>query len=617
MAVATSTIWEFNASATASMVNGGGFNYQATGPINNASWGSANTSTPTVSTATYTFVAGDVGHWVYSVSTAFPGFYKITSVGAGVATLDAAVGAGVIFDTTTNRWLPNTTAGVDTTSSPSGQSILIDYSQATAGILSLTDGACTTPSTTFTSATGGFTPAMVGNVLHINSITGAGTLVGWYEIVGYTNTNTITLDRTPAPSANATAANFIVGGALSGNASTEDAFYEQVQGGNTVWWKSGNYTAGGGISIASTASTGAAPCNTIGYTSVRGDTCTGANRPNIALGANTWAFGQFQNFTNLSFTGTAITCFQCSIGSRASNIKVLNSSTTADRAAFICGTDGIAFNCEAVSQLGRAFNIANSDNRHIGCYAHNSKIGFFNQSTRNSIHNCLSQATYLYGLGSTTTCFTALNCTFHGFATPRSGSFGVNIAASIDNTYVFNCIVDGWATGIAGTTSQRFSNRGAYNNFYNNTTTASLYSIDVTDISLNPSYTNVTELTGSTATTSGSVLTQSGGDFSTVTDNVDYVYIVSGTGITAGMYLITSHTSTTITLNNAPGANATADKVWVINTGKDLSVGTNMKAAAFPGVFPGSSSTSYLDIGAVQRQEPAGGGSGGSYTFAG
>lgn len=618
MAVATSTIWEFNSSATASMVNGGGFNYQATGPLNDGAWSNANTSSPTLSSSTYTFVAGDVGNWIYSTNTSIPGFYKISSVSTGIATVNAAVGAGVIFNSTTQRWMPNTTAGVDASASASSKTFLVDYSQATAGILTLTDGACTTPSSTFTSATGGFTPAMVGNVLHINSITGAGTLVGWYEITGYTNTNTITLDRTPAPSANATAANFVVGGALSGNASTEDAFYEQVQGGNTVWWKSGNYTANGAISVASTASTGAAPSNTIGYTSIRGDTCTGSNRPNIALGANTWAFGQFQNFSNLSFTGTSLTAFQCGIGSRATNIKVLNSSTTADRAAFVCGTDGIAFNVEAVCQLGRAFNLTNSDHRHIGCYAHNSKIGFYNQAARNSIHHCLAQACSLYGMGSTTTCFTAQNCSFYGFATPRGSSIGVNIAASIDNTYVFNSIISGWVTGISGTTSQRFSNRGAYNNFYNNTTTASLYSIDVTDISLNPSFTDVTELTGSTATTSGSVLTQSGGDFSSVTDNVDYVYIVSGTGITAGMYLITSHTSTTITLNNAPGTNATADKVWVINIGKNLGVGTNMKAVAFPGVFPGSSSTSYLDIGAVQRQEPAGGGgSGGSYTFAG
>lgn len=39
----------------------------------------------------------------------------------------------------------------------------------------------------------------------------------------------------------------------------------------------------------------------------------------------------------------------------------------------------------------------------------------------------------------------------------------------------------------------------------------------------------------------------------------------------------------------------------------DFSIGTNLKAAGFPGAFPGTTSTGYLDIGAVQRQESGGG----------
>ena len=42
----------------------------------------------------------------------------------------------------------------------------------------------------------------------------------------------------------------------------------------------------------------------------------------------------------------------------------------------------------------------------------------------------------------------------------------------------------------------------------------------------------------------------------------------------------------------------------------DFSVGTALKATGFPGVFPGGASTGYLDVGAVQRQEAASGGSG-------
>ncbi len=42
----------------------------------------------------------------------------------------------------------------------------------------------------------------------------------------------------------------------------------------------------------------------------------------------------------------------------------------------------------------------------------------------------------------------------------------------------------------------------------------------------------------------------------------------------------------------------------------DFSVGTSMKAKGLPGVFPGELSTGYLDLGAVQRIEPAAGGGG-------
>jgi parallel beta-helix repeat protein len=47
----------------------------------------------------------------------------------------------------------------------------------------------------------------------------------------------------------------------------------------------------------------------------------------------------------------------------------------------------------------------------------------------------------------------------------------------------------------------------------------------------------------------------------------------------------------------------------------NFTVGTNMKAKGFPGAFPGGLSTGYLDIGAVQRIEPAAGGGGGGAGF--
>src|SRR3990167_5402390 len=86
-----------------------------------------------------------------------------------------------------------------------------DYSQQDAAQLSLTDGACTSTTTTFTSATGGFTADMIGNMLAISAGTNA--LKQHFMITGHTDTNTVTLDRTPTTGGDASSVTFRVGGA--------------------------------------------------------------------------------------------------------------------------------------------------------------------------------------------------------------------------------------------------------------------------------------------------------------------------------------------------------------------------------------------------------------------
>ena len=110
-----------------------------------------------------------------------------------------------------------------------------DYSQQDTAELSLTDLACES-NTTLTSATGGFTSAMVGNIIYIASGTNAA--AGYYEITAYTDTNTVTIDRTCADDGDMTAGVGKVGGALVHPHSAAADFVA----GNKFWIKVGTYT---------------------------------------------------------------------------------------------------------------------------------------------------------------------------------------------------------------------------------------------------------------------------------------------------------------------------------------------------------------------------------------
>jgi len=79
-----------------------------------------------------------------------------------------------------------------------------------AAILTATDLACTTGGTTLTSATGGFTDAMIGNGIYIKS--GTHFTVGLYVITGRTDTNTVTIDRDPTDGSDASSGTGSVGG---------------------------------------------------------------------------------------------------------------------------------------------------------------------------------------------------------------------------------------------------------------------------------------------------------------------------------------------------------------------------------------------------------------------
>lgn len=78
------------------------------------------------------------------------------------------------------------------------------------------------------------------------------------------------------------------------------------------------------------------------------------------------------------------------------------------------------------------------------------------------------------------------------------------------------------------------------------------------------------------------------------------------------------YNNTTDRTNVTAGAHdLTVDPQFTNAASGDFSIGTNLKAKGNPGVFPGATTTGYIDTGAAQRQEASSGSSGGSYAFVG
>lgn len=463
----------------------------------------------------------------------------------------------------------------------------VDYTLQDAAQVHSTDGA-STASTNFTSVTGGFTDAMKGNTLHLVSATGTPT-VGWYEIVSVTDANTLVLDRV---SGTHTLADFYIGGALTMSGSLNDAFWEQLIAGNYVWIKAGTHTLGSAVTVTTAVGTSTLPINVEGYASTRGDAPTpfgtSPTAPLIACAASAFTLPSFTIIKYLNVTSTAASGLATATAGTHCAIykcKSINSSTTAARNGITTNTGTAAFSrvlfCEAVSQNGSALSFLTGRScLAYGCYLHDSNVGLLCSATGgciilefNVIESNKSGAVQITGATPVLGMYFTNN-TFYG--SEAKVGIGIDMSAVAYGATFMNNIIYGFVTGINQTTAQEKINIGFYNDFNNNTTDATNYTVDDTSVATAPSFVGVTQLTGSTATTAASVLTQSGGDFSTVEDNVDFLRVTSGTGVTTGIYLITSHTSTTLTVNNALGTSSGGDVVWTVPTGHNLAITGNI-----------------------------------------
>lgn len=201
MSLSGSGIWEIRPTNGSDSAASGGFMLAGnTYSVQDLAATVATSSAPVVTSATYTFVAGDVGDWLWIASGTnwIVGLYQIASVSAGAATLSKACA---------------------TTASPTGGSASIDRSQRNGAFVTF-DGstiyATDTGAVAILTLTGYTVTAMdVGNVLQITG--GTNFTTGFYQIASVTTggLNRWTLDRNCS-----TAAGLAMTGAMGGSVKT-------------------------------------------------------------------------------------------------------------------------------------------------------------------------------------------------------------------------------------------------------------------------------------------------------------------------------------------------------------------------------------------------------------
>ncbi len=169
MAMDNGVIWEVNASIGSDTANGGGFSPACTGFATDLASTNATSASPVVTSASYNFISRDEGHYLFTqTGTNFrKGWWLIVSTSGGTATLDAASGHGVLYQSATAN---NPTDGISNpTVNISGGTWGIDYSRSATPAIAYTDMVVGATTTQFTSALNVVGKNIVGNIIKVTS----------------------------------------------------------------------------------------------------------------------------------------------------------------------------------------------------------------------------------------------------------------------------------------------------------------------------------------------------------------------------------------------------------------------------------------------------------------
>lgn len=488
----------------------------------------------------------------------------------------------------------------------------VDYSDQAAAELVETDGATSGIGvTTFTSANGGFTAAMVGNVLQIAAAgPGSNYNAGWYQITAHTDTNTVTLDQAPDDGVGGVSgAIFQVGGALDDL--TADFFNNANApgpvAGNTIYVKKDGVMTLTGAIDTGLDGTLLLPITIEGYDASRGDNPTGTDRPTIAAGANAFTFDDSWRIRNLIVNTTAASGLRTDTGSVVENCTAVNSSPTANRNAITIQHYTRIVSCEASSLKGYAATIA-EDCRVLASYFFDSSKGLNIPASKSwVVSGCVFDSV---GVGCnpsagadywTVANNVYINCTK-----------ALEVAATCDNAAIVNNIFKENFSAIEWGDADASQYRD-YNIYDGNTT-------DLTGIAgkgpneiTDTSGMSISVATGTDGTTEAGDETDfrsASAPFAGVTTD-DVLVIHDGTGVVTGIYSIASVVSTSQLTISAGATTSASSCTFGVVKGEDFTLagGANALDAGLQiGTGQGVTGDYKWNIGADQDDVAAGGG---------
>src|SRR5713101_4699849 len=287
----------------------------------------------------------------------------------------AAITAATIWEVRPNTGDNTFGACFDSTIANAGT----DYSQQATAQLALTDIAITT--TAVTSTTGGFTAAMIGNCLRLNTTgTGAHCVLGWYQVTAFTSSTAVTIDRDATTGGAGVACSGKVGGAtksLSGQTTTALSSSGGAVAGNKVWIKNETWAENATLNGNNTVTWE-------GYNATRGDAPTGATRPHNNTNVNGAALTISSSnnvLKSLWFSVTAGANNGITDSGLTTTYSAVRSSGNTAAGFALSGTNFVCLGCEADTNTTSGFALTGAG-LIVGSYVHgNTTTGITTSQT--------------------------------------------------------------------------------------------------------------------------------------------------------------------------------------------------------------------------------------------